>query len=125
MKYSIPEPTIYHITEIFYQKAVNDILIGYHFNQIKPQLDQHIRHISDFWNIQINQVISKRSFDLLNTHRPLKATTGQLNRWKLLFFETLNQAVEDKIINQSQMSHWKELIEKFSRIFINSKVLLR
>jgi len=93
-------------------------MIGYHFRVIED-FDSHIPRIIGFWERQLlNQTDYKSTipFDLINVHRPLGIKLGELNRWVILFKETLN---ENKIESTDQdfwlekVSIFRDKLEKF------------
>jgi len=108
------------IVTAFYEKATTDILIGFHFRHIK-NFDEHIPRIAHFWEVQFQLSSLKMSpFDLLQVHRPLKINTGQIDRWIVLFYQTLDESQgiseQDKII-------WKEKLTHFQNKFKTSKII--
>jgi hypothetical protein len=104
---------IQNIVQDFYQIAIQDLFIGYHFRHIK-NFDEHIPKITYFWCMQLNVSCEKKDyhFDLLNTHLPLHVHRGEIDRWKLLFFEVL----EKTEISLQEKNLWKEKIEYFSEV---------
>lgn len=107
------------IVTSFYQKATQDILIGYHFRNI-TDFDEHLPHIADFWNMQINGVMPKdKQFELLSKHLALNLLPGHLNRWIVLFHETLSEYLKQNLITQQQLDIWLAKIE-FFKIRFNS-----
>jgi truncated hemoglobin YjbI len=113
------------VVEAFYQKATNDILIGYHFDQFNgPLLLPHLLRITNFWEMQLTgstQEKMDRPFHLLFTHLQLKIKRGELGRWIILFHQTLdsfevNSTHPDiKILS----ALWKQKIEFFEQRFIS------
>ena len=89
------------IVDSFYKKAVTDILIGYHFRKIQtgesliPSLSDfahHLPRIKIFWKSQLlKDFKSNASFNLKESHKPLKIRKGELDRFLLLFHQTLNE----------------------------------
>ncbi len=99
----------------FYQVATHDILIGYHFRVIKD-FDTHIPRIADFWQLQLTGKIDNPKslpFDLINVHIPLKVKMGEINRWKVLFQQTLDSFVMDRSITQEQADFWITRVDIF------------
>jgi truncated hemoglobin YjbI len=114
---------IQEIVRAFYEKAKDDVLIGYHFRNIHD-FDEHIPRIIAFWEIQLlgktQQEISI-PFDVLKAHVPLSIKKGELGRWLLLFRKT----IDEKTLHHSEFSElnqkWKLKLtffeEKFLRFF--------
>lgn len=110
--------SIDQVVRDFYTKAVNDIIIGYHFRHIQ-NFDTHIPRIVDFWELQLTgKTVHPKSlpFNLLQVHAPLKFTSGQLDRWVLLFLETLTHSK----IGISAKQAWEEKVQHFQQIFCKS-----
>jgi hypothetical protein len=112
----------------FYHQAVKDVWIGYHFSHI-ADLTPHIDHIARFWYFQYHQKkvngFDDEQFNLIQAHLPLKATLGQLNRWIVLFEQSLQQAEQDNIIGHEDKKWWIDSILRFKEIFIKNEALLR
>jgi truncated hemoglobin YjbI len=108
---------IHNIIDLFYVKAKKDILIGFQFNVI-DDFDKHISHISQFWEFQLTGQITKKLEHPFNMpiHQQLNLTLGQLNRWIVLFFETLDEQLTD----QDLILEWKEKVNVFKNIFIRN-----
>ena len=116
------------VVNSFYEKAINDFLIGYHFRKIRndqashplnstlEEFAHHIPRIVLFWKMQL---IKERpqdgsiSFDLINTHHKLSIRQGELNRWVMLFMETLEEQGDHPLKQE-----WKERILQFQSIFL-------
>lgn len=120
----------------FYAKATTDILIGYHFRKIQEgptqsplypslnQFSQHIPRIILFWCGQLNEPVpekyqelakSQPQFDILNVHRLLNIRKGELNRWLVLFRETLQMNKDEG--NQDLIQKWQDKINQFENVF--------
>ncbi len=108
------EEWIFKIVHAFYDKAKHDILIGYHFRNIKD-FDEHIPRIAAFWEIQLlggtNRSLAE-PFDVMKAHEPLGIKRGELGRWLLLFRLVLEQ--EDHSILKEK---WRERLEFFEGVF--------
>lgn len=93
------------IVTSFYKQATIDILIGYHFRKIATEQGEHalkppyqafahhIPRIIAFWQLQL---LGHTSFDfgefkIFPIHDALKIRSGELDRWLLLFRNTLDQ----------------------------------
>lgn len=113
--------TILEIVTKFYDKANNDILIGYHFRVIED-FDNHLPRIAYFWQLQLTGSIDDRSmlpFDLIPLHKALKVNKGEIFRWVVLFEKTLEESVllgkisaDDKVTWMSKISTFKEKLVK-------------
>lgn len=121
------EEIIEEIVDTFYEKAVKDILIGYHFRKIQkgdnlvPSLSDfahHLPRIKIFWKSQlIKDFKSSEKFNLKESHKPLKIRKGELDRFILLFNKTLD-VFESKDINlikdwRSKLQFFKSQFHKF------------
>ena len=98
---------IFLVVEAFYQKAKNDILIGYHFRIIE-NFETHIPRIAAFWDMQLLGSPLKpqtEPFDLMKVHIPLQIKRGELGRWLVLFRKTL----EEQTLKHPEHSEFKEL----------------
>ena len=106
---------IFDVVHSFYDKARVDILIGYHFRNIKD-FDEHIPRIASFWELQLLGKTSRpvtEPFDVMKVHVPLGIKKGELGRWLVLFRKTL----DEKIIEHPEMKELKELWESRLKIF--------
>ncbi|MBP9681254.1 MAG: hypothetical protein KBD76_07605 [Bacteriovorax sp.] len=123
---------IFSIIESFYQKAINDIIIGYHFQKFNdPEvLAHHLERLSSFWEMQLTGTTSKtfdKPFHLLFTHLQLNIKKGELGRWIILFHQTLEE-YESSINhpNMTLMSElWKKRIALFEERFIAHPQMFR
>lgn len=91
------EQWVHGVVKSFYDKAKNDVLIGYHFRIIKD-FDTHIPRIATFWEIQLFGSTSTElaePFDVLNKHIPLSIKRGELGRWMVLFKKTLDEKTSE------------------------------
>jgi hemoglobin len=90
---------IEQLMKAFYQKALNDEIIGYIFSDIaKLDLDKHIPIITDFWEMILlgqGNFMEKhgrspmQSHIVLNEKEPLKFE--HFKRWLKLFYETIEE----------------------------------
>ena len=125
------------VVENFYQLAVKDFMIGYHFRKIQelpseevlyPELDafsQHIPRIIKFWEIQLlgaNQD-QERPYNLISTHGYLKIRKGELKRFSLLFIETINKEKLNNPENSDILDTWIKKIKSFENNFLSSKII--
>lgn len=112
------EALIQKVVESFYEKAREDILLGYQFAKIKD-FDEHIPRIIAFWEIQLlgkTQRPVSSPFDLLNVHRPLNIKRGELDRWVVLFKKTLEECGVDELLMAEWMKRIEFFREKLSRL---------
>ena len=112
------------IVKSFYEKAVKDVLIGYHFRKIQegdsedvlnPSLiffKSHIPRITSFWRAQLLVEKTSLTFDLIKTHAPLRINKGELNRWLMLFHQTLDEYGKSELTDL-----WKKKLLFFERVF--------
>jgi len=108
-------PLINKVVHAFYQVAIYDILIGYHFRVIED-FDTHIPRIADFWQLQLTGKMDNPGslpFDLIQIHIPLKVKRGEIDRWGILFKQILDQFVNAQEITQDQSDQWMNKIEIF------------
>jgi len=124
------EEIIEEIVDSFYEKAVKDILIGYHFRKIQkgdnlvPSLSDfahHLPRIKIFWKSQLlKEFKSSISFNLKETHIPLNIRKGELDRFLILFNNTLD-TFEEK--NTVLVKNWRSKLQFFHAQF--KKFLLK
>jgi hypothetical protein len=103
----------------FYQIAINDILIGYHFKKI-PDFTTHLPRIYAFWRKILLDEPSEifSSIDLLRAHLPLHIKKAEVRRWGMLFTKVLEDELKD---NPELKIKWQKKIEEFVEIFLNNK----
>lgn len=103
---------VLNITTEFYLKATKDVLIGYHFSRI-DNFETHIPRIASFWENQLG--IARNKLDppiaLLKTHIPLMIKRGQMDRWKVLFFQTLEEFQNKDLISAENCEVWKNKVD--------------
>lgn len=101
---------IQKIVEDFYTKAVSDPIIGFHFrkiqefegdNPLKPPMEafsHHIPRIVNFWRMQLlgEMGLEQEPFNLLKAHDYLGVKKAQVNRWLMIFNETLDESSGDE-----------------------------
>lgn len=117
---------IYSVVDTFYEKAMKDVMIGYHFYKFgQPEvLEPHLQKITSFWEMQLTGTTSvpiTTPFHLLFTHLQLKIKRGELGRWIKLFHETLDLLEEQTAAEYPQVKEltalWKERIAFFEQRF--------
>lgn len=115
------------MVESFYSKAVVDPIIGFHFRKIqefegsdpmRPPMDafaHHLPRITAFWKLQLleGEVLEGKPFNLLKVHEYLGLKRGQIDRWLMLFNETLDESDGDKEF----IKVWKEKAAHFRSKF--------
>lgn len=122
------------VVRAFYDKATKDFLIGYQFRKIalaegdvhplQPPLDafaHHLPRINDFWKNQLlGTPLPDKSdpFSLISIHKKLRVRKGEVNRWVLLFNETLNEQPEHALTEI-----WREKVKHFQEVFLRNKIL--
>ena len=120
---------LYAVIESFYQKATQDVLIGYHFARFsEPQaLAHHLERITSFWEMQFTGKMpeplkDERPFRLLLTHLQLGIKPGELGRWVILFHQTLDELqaalTEEELMEvRPLVVEWKKRIAFFEERF--------
>ncbi|MBY0413574.1 MAG: hypothetical protein K2Q18_05390 [Bdellovibrionales bacterium] len=123
---------IYIVVESFYKKALNDILLGYHFARFSEAdvLAHHLERITTFWEMQLTGKVTRplegKQFQLLFTHLQLGIKRGELGRWIVLFHQTLDEMVEQFQVQASPeetkeieliANEWKKRIAFFEERF--------
>lgn len=104
------------VVESFYKEATHDFMIGYHFRKI-DNFEEHIPHIANFWYLQLNGNFHnkpEKPFDLINNHKPLGIKKGEINRWMILFNQTLDKSnLENELKKQwkTKLDFFKDKIE--------------
>jgi truncated hemoglobin YjbI len=123
---------IYTVIDAFYEKAMDDVLIGYHFYKFgRPDvLEDHLQRITSFWELQLTGSTTRTldaPFQLLFTHLQLKIKRGELGRWIILFHQTLDSLEEE--FNQPEIQKlteiWKQKIAFFEQRFISHPQMFR
>lgn len=119
---------IYAVVESFYEKATNDVLIGYHFARFRDPatLNHHLERITTFWEMQftgqITRALEGNPFRLMLTHLQLNIKRGELGRWVVLFHQTLDElekavTPEELEIVAPMVAEWKKRIAFFEERF--------
>jgi len=129
------------VVETFYQKAINDVLIGYHFRKFQdPEvLHHHLERITSFWEMQLTGQtsipVSGKPFQLLFTHLNLSIKPGELGRWIVLFHQTLDElehAMKEQKASEEEMNsislisiEWKKRIKFFEERFKSHPIMFK
>lgn len=112
---------IEEVVRAFYQKARNDVLIGYHFARI-PDFEAHLPRIFAFWELQLLGHTTReldRPLDAIRAHVPLNIHRGEIGRWVKLFTETL----EEKNLDPALRDLWLSKLQHFQQVFLSSPLL--
>jgi truncated hemoglobin YjbI len=115
---------IYAVVENFYEKVIDDVLIGYHFAKFRDKevLAHHLERLTTFWEMQLTGTATAtidRPFHLLFTHLQLNLKRGELGRWIVLFHQTLDslEAEVDHPNVKEMCELWKKRIALFEERF--------
>lgn len=122
-----------HIVKEFYHVATTDFLIGYQFRKIQTKeglnpllppieaFESHLPRIEKFWRMILlgERLEDSPPFDLIGVHRNLRIRKGELDRWVLLFNQTLEDNVDQ--LGVELKDDWIEKVEIFRGRF--TKVL--
>ena len=129
------ENIVEEVVRDFYEKAINDFMIGHHFRKIAEfklkdplhspieAFSSHIPRIVEFWKTQLLAHKSKEKFNLILAHQYLCIRKGELGRWVVLFKETLNEKKEKYPDSQDFLNLWEEKINHFQKKFLESTQL--
>lgn len=108
------------VVDSFYQKAKNDVLIGYHFRVIQD-FDEHIPRIATFWDLQLlgkSERTLSHPFDISNLHLALKIKKGEVGRWLVLFRKTLEEMTASHPEMSDLAKEWRNKLNFFEAIFL-------
>lgn len=108
------------VVDSFYQKAKNDVLIGYHFRVIKD-FDEHIPRIATFWDLQLLGKTERplsHPFDIANLHLALSIKKGEVGRWLVLFRKTLEEMTASHPEMNDLAKEWRNKLNFFEAIFL-------
>ena len=108
--------TILNIVVRFYDKATEDVWIGFHFRNIED-FSSHLPRIADFWQLQLTgKILHKTSlpFKFFEVHEVMPILPGQIDRWVVLFSQTLNEAQARSEISEEEKKFWLEKINHFA-----------
>ncbi len=116
----------------FYQLAMNDILIGYHFDKFKNDevFKHHLIRLTAFWEMQLfgrTDIVLDHGFRLLFTHYQLPLKRGELGRWIILFHQTLDTFelnLKDEEFSKFSLL-WKNRISLFEQKFLMAPNLFK
>lgn len=104
---------IQSIVHNFYAKATTDVIIGFLFRGI--DMDEHLPRITNFWRMQLlgETGLEEKPFNLIQAHDYLNLKRGQVDRWVVLFKQTLEESNGD----QNFIKQWEEKITAFRSRF--------
>lgn len=108
------------VVDSFYDKAKTDILIGYHFRNIKD-FEEHIPRIASFWDLQLLGKTERKithPFDVATLHLALKIKKGEVGRWLVLFRKTLDEMTAAHPDMNEIAKLWRERLVHFEGIFL-------
>ncbi len=108
---------ILSVVDSFYEKAKSDVLIGYHFRNIKD-FEEHIPRIASFWDLQLlgnTERTVTHPFDLPKLHLALFIKKGEVGRWLVLFRKTLD---EKESGHETLAGLWRERLVFFEGVFL-------
>ncbi|EQC51495.1 hypothetical protein [Bacteriovorax sp. DB6_IX] len=122
---------IEELVRAFYEVAINDVFIGYHFRKISKNstlesklgdFESHIPNVVDFWAHQLIPGHKRRENapNILKLHTYLAIRKGELGRWLLLFREKLNQfaSKEQNSPEESEFyQSWNKKVDLFEKAF--------
>lgn len=92
----------------FYEKMLEDIVIGFIFTDIaKIDLEEHLSVICDFWEtVLFNKPVYKRGPEVMNVHHELnkkiKLKKGHFTRWLYLFNSTVDEHFKGERANKAK-----------------------
>lgn len=110
---------ILNVVQSFYDKAKDDILIGYHF-RVVHDFETHIPRIASFWEMQLLGKSSRQveaPFDVVKIHSVMGIKRGELGRWLVLFRKTLDDQVSLHPEMNDLKKSWEEKLVLFEGIF--------
>jgi len=85
---------------LFYERLLADSELGPYFAAL-PDLDAHIAHIAEFWWTAMGGMPEGEPvFDMIGRHAPLGITEALLERWLLLFEQTVREELPDELADQ-------------------------
>ena len=124
----LPREDIQQVVESFYRKALRDAMIGFHFRHIQD-LSTHIPRLTSFWELQLNGQTTHpldHPFSLIPTHQKMGIKRGQLDRWVVLFKQTLQETFSNQNDKSEQWAQiWSENIDRFRLLFTRHLQLSR
>jgi len=115
------------VVRSFYEVAINDVFIGYHFRKISKNskiesklgdFESHIPNVVDFWATQLITGHQRRENgpNILKLHEYLNIRKGEVGRWLVLFREKLS-AFESEDTELIEL--WREKVDTFEKAFMS------
>ena len=92
----------------FYEKMLDDIVIGFIFTDIaKINLDEHMSVICDFWEtVLFNRPVYKRGPEVMKVHyvlnKKIKLKKGHFTRWLFLFSSTIDELFKGEYADRAK-----------------------
>lgn len=92
----------------FYEKMLDDIVIGFIFTNIaKINIDEHKSVICDFWEtVLFNKPVYKRGPEVMKVHHELNKKIhlkkGHFTRWLYLFCSTIDEMFEGEYADRAK-----------------------
>jgi truncated hemoglobin YjbI len=105
----------------FYHTASEDILIGYFFERV--DMMSHIPKIISFWHYdlmlstQSSPLPPRPDVSLIPSHQPMVIRQGHLDRWVVLFEESLRRSLLLFPETEVLVDPWKKSLKNYKRIF--------
>jgi hypothetical protein len=123
------DQVISKIVIAFYKLATVDFLIGYQFRKIQTKegidplvppieaFETHLPRIEKFWRMILlgEKLEDSIPFDLIGIHRELNIRKGELDRWVILFLQTLDSNADS--LDDSLKEEWIKKVRDFQRKF--------
>lgn len=119
----------------FYNQAISDVFLGYHFKKIiskeeahllTPPIESFSKHLTRIEYFWANQLLGTTppeglKFNLIPTHKNLGIKKGELGRWITLFKQTLEKAKNSSLDSSDLqlIETWELKIDQFNDIFIS------
>ena len=89
-----------HVVQRFYARLLADAELGPYFARL-PDLDAHVAHIVEFWWIAMGgKTAGTPVFDMVGRHAPLGITEAHLQRWLMIFAQTLDDELPEALAAQ-------------------------
>ncbi|HKK06996.1 MAG TPA: group III truncated hemoglobin [Gammaproteobacteria bacterium] len=85
---------------VFYERLLADSELGPYFAAL-PDLDAHIAHIAEFWWTAMGGMPEGAPvFDMIGRHAPLGITEALLERWLMIFEQTVHDELPEELAAQ-------------------------
>lgn len=99
---------IERLISAFYDKMLDDIVLGFIFTDIaKVNLEKHLPIICDFWeNVLFNKPVYTRGPEVIGVHieldKKIRLKKGHFTRWLYLFHTTVDELFEGIISDRAK-----------------------